>query len=78
MLICASIHGSVPVSPRGTAREVSRVADRLLVLHLSDAVFFAVGAFYYSFHDMPDAEAKQYLDQAAAEYAETHPERKSA
>jgi len=69
---------AVPVSPRGTAREVGRVADRLLVGHLSDAVFFAVGAFYYSFHDMPDAEAKQDLEQAAAEYAEAHPERRSA
>jgi putative phosphoribosyl transferase len=69
---------AVPISPRGTAREVARVADRLLVLHLSDAVFFAVGGFYDNFHDLPDAEAKQYLDQAATEYREGHPDRKSA
>ena len=69
---------AVPVSPRSTAREVARVADKLVMLHLSDAVFFAVAAFYYNFHDMTDAEVKQYLDLAASEYAQSHPERKSA
>jgi putative phosphoribosyl transferase len=69
---------AVPVSPRGTAREVARVADKLMVLHLSDALFFAVAAFYYNFHDMADAEVKQYLDLAASEYAQAHPERQSA
>ena len=69
---------AVPVSPRSTAREVARVADKLVMLHLSDAVFFAVAAFYYNFHDMTDAEVKQHLDLAASEYAERHPERKSA
>ena len=38
----------------------------------------AVAAFYYNFHDMTDAEVKQYLDLAASEYAQSHPERKSA
>lgn len=69
---------AVPVSPRGTAREVSRVADKLVALHLSDALFFAVAAFYYNFHDVPDAEVKQYLDLAAAEYAQRHPEERAA
>jgi len=69
---------AVPVSPRGTAREVGRTADKLVVLHLSDAMFFAVAAFYHNFHDVPDAEVKQYLDRAAAEYAQQHPERESA
>jgi len=69
---------AVPVSPRGTAREVGRGADRLVALHLSDAVFFAVAAFYYHFHDVPDTEVKQYLDLAAAEYAQEHAERKRA
>ena len=61
---------AVPVSPRHTALEVRRAADRLVVVYISDAVPFAVGMFYDSFHEVPDEEVVVLLERAAQEDAE--------
>ncbi len=68
----------VPVSPRGTAAEVQKVVDKLVVLHVSDAMPFAVAGFYQAFTDMSDDEVKYYLELAASERGESWQERKSA
>lgn len=69
---------AVPVSPRGTAAEMRRVADAVVIVHVSDAMPFAVAMFYHSFTDMADTEVKYWLDRAAAERPETGGEREAA
>lgn len=60
----ASIVVAVPVSPRSSAMEVEKAADRLLVLHISDRLAFAVASFYEEFPDMPDEDVARYLEEA--------------
>jgi putative phosphoribosyl transferase len=60
-----SVVVAVPVTPRMTLPAVEEVADRVLALHVSDAIMFAVASFYESFPDMSDAEVKQYLERAS-------------
>jgi putative phosphoribosyl transferase len=57
----ASVVVAVPVSPRTSAAEVQKVADRLIVIHLSDRLAFAVASFYEEFPDMTDSEVIEYL-----------------
>jgi putative phosphoribosyl transferase len=59
----ASIVVAVPVSPRASAAEVQKVADQLVVIHLSDRLAFAVASFYEEFPDMPDSEVIEYLNR---------------
>jgi len=61
----ASVVIAVPVSPRASAAEVGKFADRLVAIHLSDRLSFAVAMFYQEFPDMSDEEVVSYLEQAA-------------
>jgi putative phosphoribosyl transferase len=63
----ASIVVAVPVSPRASAAEVQKVADQLVVIHLSDRLAFAVASFYEEFPDMPDSEVIEYLSRPHTE-----------
>jgi len=58
---------AVPVGPRSTVHRVRQEADKLVIVHVSDSVPFAVAMFYFSFSDMSDEEVKSYLDRAARE-----------
>jgi len=62
----ASVVVAVPVSPRTSAAEVQKVADRLIVIHLSDRLAFAVASFYEEFPDMTDSEVIEYLTRPPA------------
>lgn len=57
----ASVIVAVPVSPRSSAEEVSREADELVVLHISDEYPFAVASFYREWTEMTDEEVRGYL-----------------
>ncbi len=59
---------AVPVSPRSTAQAVRQEADRLAVVHVSDAIPFAVAMFYHDFRDMSDDEVRACLERAAEEH----------
>jgi putative phosphoribosyl transferase len=61
----AAVVVAVPVSPRRSAAEVEKVADRLVVIHISNRLAFAVASFYEEFPDMADEEVIEYLSRAA-------------
>lgn len=63
------VMAAVPVSSAGAAAMIEPLVDRLLVLHVSYAMSFAVASFYEDFHDMDDAEVLEILDRARAESA---------
>jgi putative phosphoribosyl transferase len=52
---------AVPVSPASTAAHLQSMVDQVVVLHLAQESFFAVGSFYDNFGDRSDAELLQLL-----------------
>jgi putative phosphoribosyl transferase len=52
---------AVPVSPASTAAHLQSMVDQVVVLHLAQESFFAVGAFYDNFSDRSDSELLQLL-----------------
>ncbi len=55
--------GAIPVGPRDTLRDISRLVDELIVLHAPEP-FFAVGSHYADFTQVEDADVIRYLDLA--------------
>lgn len=51
-----------PVAHREAYQLVKQQADRVLVLHLSGLLYFAVASFYCEFPDMADTEIIAYLE----------------
>lgn len=59
-----SIVVAVPVSPRDSVAEVEKVADKVVVIHVSDWHPFAVASFYEDFSELSDEEVAEYLRRA--------------
>lgn len=59
----AKVIVAVPVGAADTVARLSRVADEVVCLRIP-AVFYAVGAHYASFPQVPDAEVIRILDAA--------------
>jgi putative phosphoribosyl transferase len=59
---------AVPVSPRSTAQAVRQEADKFVVVHVSEAIPFAVAMFYHDFSDMSDEAVRALLERAAEEH----------
>jgi putative phosphoribosyl transferase len=55
---------AVPVSPVSTAEHLESMVDQIVVLHLAQESFFAVGAFYDKFNDLSDAELVRLLEES--------------
>jgi putative phosphoribosyl transferase len=55
---------AVPVSPVSTAEHLQSMVDQIMVLHLAQESFFAVGAFYDRFNDLSDAELIRLLEES--------------
>lgn len=61
----ARIVVAVPVGPRETVRELSRVADEVVCLSMPEP-FLAVGRFYWNFDQTTDDEVVELLGRARA------------
>lgn len=53
---------AVPVAHRHAFDLVRKKSDRMVVLHISDAPYFAVASFYREFPEMSDQEVISYLE----------------
>lgn len=54
---------AVPVAHRQAFDLVRTESDRMVVLHISDAPYFAVASFYREFPEMSDQEVISYLER---------------
>ena len=55
---------AVPVAPQSTLDELSGVVDEIVCLATPDP-FYAIGAHYVDFHQVPDEEVMRYLAVSA-------------
>jgi putative phosphoribosyl transferase len=62
---------ATPVAPLHAQREMEKIADQFICLHLTDN-FSAVGAFYKNFSQTEDREVRSLLIQAPKCGAKTH------
>jgi len=53
---------AVPVAPPDTIAKLRDLADDIVVLHVPDDVFFAIGAFYRDFPQLSDAEVVNLMN----------------
>lgn len=63
--------GAVPVGPRETIEEASRLVDEMVVLSIPEE-FFAVGQAYVNFTQVEDADVVRYLAAAEAFSSQHH------
>jgi len=59
----AAVWVAVPVAPGDTVAELESLADRVICLEVPSP-FWAVGAHYRDFREVPDAEVVRLLEQA--------------
>jgi len=52
---------AVPVAPSETIAELRQIADEIVVLHLPEHGFRAIGAFYLDFPQLTDAEVVELM-----------------
>jgi predicted phosphoribosyltransferase len=57
---------AVPVSPASTCEQLRALVDQVVVLHLAQESFFAVGSFYDNFTDQPENELIRMLSESHA------------
>jgi predicted phosphoribosyltransferase len=62
-LIPPRILREVRVQPREVFDLVRSESDQMVVLHISDAPYFAVASFYREFPEMSDQEVISYLEK---------------
>jgi putative phosphoribosyl transferase len=56
---------AVPVAPPDTIAELRELADDIVVLHVPDDVFYAIGAFYLDFPQLTDAEVVNLMNSSS-------------
>lgn len=56
---------AVPVAPPDTIAELRELADDIVVLHVPDDVFYAIGAFYLDFPQLTDAQVVAFMNASS-------------
>ncbi len=56
---------AVPVAPPDTIAELRELADDIVVLHIPNDVFYAIGAFYLDFPQLTDGQVVTFMNASS-------------